>query len=75
MTPFSAAAADDTILLWVPEATQTFTEQQIEAFKEANPDYAAHRAAIVCYALSVRKKRRRSLAGADDRRKQFPLLG
>ena len=54
MTPFSAAAADDTILLWVPEATQTFTEQQIEAFKEANPDYAAHRAAIVCYALPVR---------------------
>ena len=42
MTPFSAAAADDTILLWVPEATQTFTEQQIEAFKEANPDYAGY---------------------------------
>jgi len=30
----------DEIKVWVPEATQEFTQQQIDAFKEANPDYA-----------------------------------
>ena len=34
--------AADTIKLWVPEEVKSFTEEQINAFKEANPDYAGY---------------------------------
>ncbi len=35
-----AGAEGIEIKVWVPEATLTFTQEQIDAFKAANPDYA-----------------------------------
>ena len=37
--PVSAA---DTIKVWVADAAVSFTNEQIEAFKEANPDFAGY---------------------------------
>ncbi len=37
-----ASADDNTIKVWVAEAVVEFTQQQIEAFKAANPDFAGY---------------------------------
>ena len=36
----TATASADEIKVWVADGVKTFTEEQIEAFKEANPDFA-----------------------------------
>ena len=34
------AAGDKTLKIWVPDATKSFTEEQVAKFMEANPEYA-----------------------------------
>ena len=40
------AANDKTLKVWVPDATKTFTEEQIAAFMEAHPEYADYQVTV-----------------------------